>query len=297
MFDSFVRMTRPEFEEAIRAKARSEFLGGHRCVCRVLGEFLLFVDTRDFALAPHLMMDGFWESWVSLAMIKALKPGATAVDVGANVGYFSLIMARCVGATGSVISCEPNPELADLLGQTLVASGFHQSVLLERRAAYSESGKSMDMFVPTGLPMNGRLVAKEQVGRSGTKISVQTIKLDDILPDRVDFIKIDAEGAEWDIWQGMKRVISNNDPIRIFLEFNPRRAYAYDARKFLDSIEDSGFDLAVVGFEGQRAPVTRQELLDGPETILDLIRPAYIEEKQSADSQCGEMVVEQVTQR
>jgi hypothetical protein len=95
-------------------------------LCRLLGDFLAFVDTRDLMLGPRLVLDGFWEAWVTLAIARHLQPGSWCVDVGANYGYYTLLMAGACGPEGRVAACEPNPLLAETyLPQNLALNGFY----------------------------------------------------------------------------------------------------------------------------------------------------------------------------
>jgi FkbM family methyltransferase len=195
LFDTFVAADMDKTGLELHAK-RSRFcsyLGDHLAVCRVLGNMKMFVDTRDHVLAPHLMTDGYWESWITLAMLRALKPGMVAVDVGANYGYYTILMGRCVGRTGKVISFEPNPHLASLMRKSLWISGIRLIDEVREEAAYSTTGEKVRFFIPEGRPMNARVV--EETPYAGTLIDVPTVRLDDVLPEKVDFIKIDAEGG------------------------------------------------------------------------------------------------------
>jgi FkbM family methyltransferase len=195
LFDTFVTpdMDKPGLELHAKRSRFCSYLGDHLAVCRVLGNMKMFVDTRDHVLAPHLMTDGYWESWITLAMLRALKPGMVAVDVGANYGYSTILMGRCVGRTGKVISFEPNPHLASLMRKSLWISGIRLIDEVREEAAYSTTGEKVRFFIPEGRPMNARVV--DEAPYAGTLIDVPTVRLDDVLPEKVDFIKIDAEGA------------------------------------------------------------------------------------------------------
>ncbi len=73
----------------MRALCESAYLGDETALCRVLGRYKMFVDTSDNSLSPHLMLDGYWEMWLTEALARAIRPGMTVVDVGANLGYFT----------------------------------------------------------------------------------------------------------------------------------------------------------------------------------------------------------------
>lgn len=273
-FDAFVSpdMDKAALELHAKRSRFAAYLGDHLAVCRVLGNMKLFVDTRDHTLAPHLMTDGFWESWITLAMLRALRPGMVAVDVGANYGYYSILMGRCVGETGKVIAFEPNPHMAELARRSLWISGIRRIDELHREAAYSTTGDTVSFFVPQGRPMNARVTTTKP--SEGEMIEVPTVRLDDVLPEKVDFIKIDAEGAEREIWRGMARTIKNNPQLQVFMEFNPQRTQHYDPREFLDQIRSDGFDLAIVAYDAARRTTDADRLIEnGTEQILYLRRP------------------------
>lgn len=273
-FDAFVTADMDKAGLELHAK-RSRFcsyLGDHLAVCRVLGNMKMFVDTRDHVLAPHLMTDGYWESWITLAMLRALKPGMVAVDVGANYGYYTILMGRCVGRTGKVVAFEPNPHLATLMRKSLWISGIRQIDEVREEAAYSTTGEQVRFFIPDERPMNARVV--DEAPYAGNMIDVPTVRLDDVLPERVDFIKIDAEGGEREIWRGMSKTIENNPQLQVFLEFNPQRTSNYDPHEFLKTIRDDGFELGVVSYDGSSRLVDGDKLIaNGTEQILHLRAP------------------------
>src|SRR5688572_23436882 len=89
--------------------SQTAYMGDNTAIVRVLGKYIMWVDTTDIGITPHLSLNGYWESWITLAMARVLQPGWTCIDVGANHGYYTLIMADAVGPSGKVISIEPNP--------------------------------------------------------------------------------------------------------------------------------------------------------------------------------------------
>ena len=273
-FDSFVSpdMTKLELELHSKRSRFAGYLGDHLAVCRVLGNMKIFVDTRDHVLAPHLMTDGYWESWITVAMLRALEPGMVAVDVGANYGYYSVLMGRCVGREGKVFAFEPNPHIAELLRKSMWISGIRQIDEIRQEAAYSTTGETVRFFVSEERPMNARVTDTKPY--EGEIIEVPTTRLDDVLPERVDFIKIDAEGAEREIWRGLEKTIENNPQLQVFLEFNPKRTAHYDPYEFLAKMHEDGFDLAIVAYDGSTRAIDADRLVkNGSEQILHLRRP------------------------
>jgi energy-coupling factor transporter ATP-binding protein EcfA2 len=100
--------------EPMRPHRKVVYLGDHRALVRTAWGHKMFVDTRDLGLAPHLLLDGSWELWVTAAFLTNLREGMTVVDVGANIGYYSLLAASNVGSGGRLVSFEPHLRLPPL---------------------------------------------------------------------------------------------------------------------------------------------------------------------------------------
>jgi FkbM family methyltransferase len=179
------------------------------------------------------MLDGFWEIWLTQYLAKTLRTGMTVIDVGANFGYFTLLMADAVGHTGKVIAIEPNPQTVSLLRETIELNGFAQHTEIVASAAASDTGRAF-LYIPTGEPKNSALVSSDQLS-GGETVEVRTFPLDNFAStlERLDLIKIDAEGGELSIVAGMRELIAKFRPT-IILEFNAAR-YP-DPSSFLQSL-------------------------------------------------------------
>lgn len=212
-------ITRESFESNCHKTARSQYVGDNLCLWGVLGSASMYVDTRDPVHAPHLIIEGFWKSWITLAMMRALRPGMVAVDVGANLGYYTIVMGRSIGPTGRVIACEPNKRLIEIIRQSLC--GPSEITTIENRAAHSASNTLANFYIPDGRPMNAAIVPN--CLRIDGGATIETVRLDDVLPQKVDYIKIDTEGAEAHVWEGLRRTLDANPNIRVFMEFDPTR--------------------------------------------------------------------------
>ena len=245
---SYVLDNRLLLEEASRAQSQTVGLGDRTILCRVLGKYLMFADTDDFSVTPHVTLNGYWESWTTVAVARALQPGTHAIDVGANHGYFTLLMADAAGDEGRVLAIEPNPRLAELVTRTVDVNGYSRCCRTLPYAAAASSRGTARLAVPRHRLADASIVGTTHDGDD--VIEVQTIAIDDAAADweRVDFIKIDAEGAEETIWDGMRRTLRRNADIVVVMEFKP--ASYSNARAFLDRIRDDGFRLRCIGFDG-----------------------------------------------
>ncbi len=258
------QMSRNKFQDYCREKARSEpteIEGIKRC--RILGSCDCMVRDDDKAVAPHLINSGFWEAWISVAIARAIGPGAYCVDVGACFGYYTLLMAARVGAEGQVLSVEPNPELAELIRASVQMNGFINTTVLEKAAWDKEETLRLDVFSFENV--GGSSVASTRQGiAQGTveqSFEVETVILDDTLRiwPAVNLVKIDAEGAEYQVWRGLQETIIRHHP-HIVMEFN---ASMYeDAEGFLDEIQTAGYRTYGITGKGKQKPLQRDEILN-----------------------------------
>jgi len=150
-------------------------------------------------------------------VMKALRPGDTFVDVGANIGLYALAAANRVGPNGRVIVCEPDPVNLRLLRGNITVSKLSSRVEVIEAAIGASSGR---IAFTTG---NGVLSAVAS-GTSAGNASVRLATLDEILPNRrADVLKIDVEGYEEAVLRGAGGLLG--DPARrpraIFVEVHP----------------------------------------------------------------------------
>lgn len=266
------RRTRAFNEASIRRLCANAYLGGDTSLCRVLGRYKMFVDTTDIGLSSHLLIDGYWELWVTEAIMGLVGEGMVAVDVGANLGYFTLLLADLVGASGHVHAFEPNPAIRQRLAQSVAVNGFGARTTLHGEPLSGAGGERVRLIVPAGEPKNAHILPEADAGEAG--LTLLTTTLDDVIGDGpVDVIKIDAEGAEEGIWQGMRGILGRRRPLAIVLEFNPAR-YA-DPAAFLGEIGSHGFAMAAIDLSAGVVPVTAETILardSGEDWMLLLAR-------------------------
>jgi FkbM family methyltransferase len=244
-------------ETVSREHSRALYLGEQTVLCRVLGKYLVYADAQETGITPHLAMDGYWESWITLVLARTVRPGWHCLDVGANHGYYTLVMADAAGPEGRVVPVEPTPRLVELLRQTLDVNGF-QDVEVVAKAATDSDGETLQLVIPARRSMNASLRA--EVGDTDEAVSVESVTVDSITRDwpRVDLIKIDVEGAEESVWQGMQRTITDHRGIVVLLELNVARYD--DPRGFLSVVEEAGFRLRYIDVDAEVKDVSVDEL-------------------------------------
>lgn len=211
------------FERTCQQYARFSFLETNCTLCRVLAKYKMFVDPKDKGIVPHLMMDGFWETWVTQFMAQIIESGDVCIDVGANFGYYSILMSALSGSEGRVIAVEPNSDIANMLRHT---SRLNYPYFEVAEVALSETVGNAELIVPLGYMGGASIVQQTVMEKFKTEIQkVQTLSLDALAEQsgitRVDVIKIDVEGVEPLVFKGMKQVLKNSPGIKIIMEYSP----------------------------------------------------------------------------
>ncbi|HEY0106462.1 MAG TPA: FkbM family methyltransferase [Rhizomicrobium sp.] len=219
-------MNRFKLEELCRTQVQPVYLGARTALCRILGRYKFYVDTADSGFGSNVLLDGFWEMWLTQFMARVVKPGMVVADIGANFGYYTLLLADLVGPDGRVFAVEPNPAAAALLTRAVALNGFAGRTTIAVAGLGARDGEELLLYVPHDEPKNATVVPSEAHGdpARGAIRRVPSRSLDALLDGqaRLDFIKIDAEGAEEAIVAGMMRTIETQRP-SIVLEFNAAR--------------------------------------------------------------------------
>jgi FkbM family methyltransferase len=154
---------------------------------------------------------GTWEPKVTRAVTATAKPGMTVIDIGAHVGYYSLLFAKCVGPSGRVFSFEPLPENFALLRKNIQLNEL-QNVQTFPQAVFS-STKEVSITVPDESPNSGD--GSVVYNRGIKRVRVPTITLDSFCTAagiQPNILKIDVEGAEYEVLMGAREIIAQFRP-------------------------------------------------------------------------------------
>jgi FkbM family methyltransferase len=241
-----------------RSRCKSQYLGNNQILCRILGNKKMFVIGDDVGFSPHMITEGYWEYWLTHYFAQNIKRGDIVLDIGANLGYYSILAGDLVGKEGKVVAVEPNPYVFSLLSKTVLHNGYSARTELHHFAlATEEETGTRKFFVPANEPKNGTILpgdadlpAHEKMGQ------VMDIALGHLNPDdfeRVDFIKIDVEGAELGVLQSLKPVIEKHRP-KIVCEVNFHRGYGFE--DIQQALGEDG-DLKHLDYDGNVQPLTK----------------------------------------
>lgn len=172
------------------------------------------LDLRE-VIEASLYFSGSFEPRAERIMAEHLRPGMTAIDVGANIGYHTLRMARIVAPTGRVIAIEPAPRAVARLQRNLALNTF-SNVEVEATALGDHDEDLAELQLQSSYPLSG--------GSGTERAVVRLARLDTLVRERqlerVDFIKIDVDGQEARVLRGARETLERFRPT-LFFELTP----------------------------------------------------------------------------
>lgn len=173
----------------------------------------MFLDSKD---GLRLSINKIYEPAETELVKKEIKEGNVVVDVGAHIGYYTLIFAKLVGANGTVFAFEPDPIIFPLLKKNVEINEYKNVILIQKGVSNIQETVQFNYCQDD----KGRFMTPggNQLGQ------IDFIRLDDYFKNydgRIDFIKMDIDGADGKALQGMSGLLSKNKNIKIVTEFWP----------------------------------------------------------------------------
>lgn len=230
-------------------------------------------------------MNGVWEPWVSIAMARLVKPGMRCLDIGANVGYYSVLMAGLVEPFGHVDCVEASQRPFAILGDNLRVNGcraqswhFAASDQMERVTLYNG-----EWDIGCGTTERA-LLASAKIGEVREE-PVEAYRCDVLLRGKMDFIKIDAEGMDYRALRGCQGLLGDRTVVMLehfqtgFAEqYAQGREVRDGAARRLDEVlgmdyafEGRQFRLHHANYDGYVEPLDREAVLAEPDRLWNLI--------------------------
>ncbi len=210
-----------------------------------------------------------WESYTITLFLEALRPGATVLDLGAHVGYYTLLAAWSVGRKGLVYALEPGPAEAELLRWNVRMNGYGQVRVLQKAVGDRVSSVQLSLSGVSGMHS---LIRHDLAGEWRGTVVVDMVTVDSLLRGRrVDVVKMDLEGAEPLALAGMVETIRANPGIVIFSEFTPGiyQHLSQDPEEFVASLHDLGLHVSLVDEWGRKlVPVPRGKAVQTYESLF-----------------------------
>jgi FkbM family methyltransferase len=236
----------PEFWTKVIVHLHRPLIGHQQLAIQHQG-FKIFVDPNDNC-GGRLYYWGSYEPEQTAAfmdLLKDLQPTAF-IDIGANIGYYSLLAAT--HSKARVYSFEPSPSIAKSLTRSIALNGYTERIKVTPKAASEKPGELV--FFVNENPHNFGLGSIVNTVSTSTRLVVECCKVDDELPEDLGssvLCKIDVEGAEFMALQGMARILTTVHPVLI-VEVHPvelQQAGA-SARQVFDLLQSFGYSLSTL---------------------------------------------------
>ena len=232
----------------------------------------LLLHAHDTVMTPIIAATKAWEAAEGAWLRGVLRRGQTVVDVGANVGYFTLLAARAVGPTGSVVAVEPE----------------HANVRLLRANVWLNRCDNVRIVPAAAAAGRGLLALRRSASNAGdhqvhavageADALVAAVALDDVLGEAaVDVVKIDTQGADHLVVQGLTRTLRARPTAQVLVEFwlDGMDERGIDAAEVLAGYRALGRAIAVLDDEGIASPAGDEAVLEAaratPGRFLNLV--------------------------
>jgi FkbM family methyltransferase len=206
---------------------RGVYIGNNKMLISPIWGGKLIASSNDRSLMPELVIQGFYEIALTKYFLKNIKPGDTVIDIGANLGYFTVLAGYLVGSNGKVIAYEAVKENCDLIQENISINGINNRVEIRNRAVYSQN-KTISFFETEMFKGNSSIKKHGEnyfvfFGNEHIKENMVPAECLDNYVEELPFIKIikiDIEGGEYHALLGMQKLIENNKVDTIIFEFN-----------------------------------------------------------------------------
>jgi FkbM family methyltransferase len=192
----------------------------------------------------YIYVFGMWEPGISSWLTGHLRRGDVVLDIGANIGYFSLLSASLVGPEGRVLAFEPVPSIAALLEDNIRRNGAHVDV---HRVIVSDVAGEAEIFRSggTNIGRSGTLASEGSSSEGRVPVVTATEVVDADLWSRIRFVKVDVEGDERRVLRGLEKLLAELQPgAAVFVEITPDElaARGETAEELLSTMRGLGFD-------------------------------------------------------
>lgn len=266
-----------EVKQHIEMPREYYYLGEGIAQLRLKSGHFIHVDPMDESVCAHLIAFGEWEPWILGVVRKLLRPGDHVVEVGGHVGYYTLAMADKVGDTGSILTFEANPRLAQLAQRSVLFNGYAKRVRIEQKAA-SNSGGILRFMLSRRFSGGGHLFLRTGLlSVDAEVIEVESVRLDDLELPQIRLLRMDAEGSEGLILEGASKLLETEDLI-ICMEWDRIQMRSRSKPEdLIKNLADRGFRFWYITMEGRVEPVAPSAMMDIPHCDIIVSRVDVVE--------------------
>ncbi len=266
----------PEYRRAHTDDALT--FSGSKPICTLIHDRLrLWVDLADRFVSLGCLLDDYEPSETRF-ILSGLAPGDIFLDIGANVGWFTILAADRVGPTGRVHAFEPRAETARLLDRSIGDNGFGDRVRLHVTALGAENGESRLLGSETSTNLGGFRLARD-AGETFPRMTSEIVTLtalDSLAVEApVRLIKLDVEGAEPQVLEGARKLIARDRPLILSEIHAPalRHVSGMEPAGYAALIADLGYRIHFLADGKPGDPIEDAGRLDGPHPVNVVLTP------------------------
>lgn len=279
-----------------RLYRRLDSSGNGECV-RVVQGSKMNLPLADLGVARDLSIRGIREREETRLIQRLLEPGMTVIDIGANMGYYALMEARAVGPQGRVYAIEPEPRNYGLLVRNVALNKYGNVRTFPIGISNSTGSARLHISRHSNLH---NLVSPIKPDETSSAVTIEVQCLDDFIreqgidPARVDLVRMDVEGWEAKILEGMRGLLRASAGLRLFIEFHPGAIAGipgHSLEQSLSLLDEYGFSIRYAtgrATDGKRFQIYDLSITDfmGQKVIREtgLFR-AFLEKRSRRDSE------------
>lgn len=251
---------------------RGTYIGNRRLLCSPTWGGKLVLPSEDLIATPEMLSINGLEGPLIKFMTENVKQGDTVVDVGANVGYFSVLLTFLIGPQGKLYAYEANPISYKYLADNLTINWVSDRAYIRNVAVYSEE-TTLSFFTFEHYHSIGSIHYRNRgndtfYSDKTKEIKVKTITLDKDIPntEKIDLVKMDIEGAEYHAFMGMQRLLTENVVKTVVFELN-KNMLEEDWEPFMTLLTDlsnRGRQFFLLSGHGKPVPLLVTQLRDIP---------------------------------
>lgn len=223
------------------------------------GKYNFFVDARDTGIAPYLIMRGSFDDNLTFFLKKILKPNMIFADIGANMGYFSIIASDLVGENGKVYAFEPDDHNYELLVKNIKLNNC-LNIIPIKKAVSDKDGIAKLYLAGNDMDKHSLFVLGEEFKE------VETVALDSFFKDEnPNVIKADIEGYESYLLEGSGNIISSDAMSCFVTEYCPEliKRAGRSPINYLKALFDCNLKLYKIGNNGSLLEIDKDFNLTG----------------------------------